>query len=162
MIIKIIKNYCSVGRTSPSFFDGSLARDPAGGAARQSPDPLKSAGGIPFRDTTLSTFDITFAAPRLLLCLHKCSRAPATVWWRNYDIMLSRFHRIPKRDGQTDGRTDGQNCYINNRTSESLHYPMVKTACSYVTDYQRVTDRPTQRDRQTDRHVRRSSPKSRI
>jgi len=28
--------------------------------------------------------------------------------------MLSRFHRIPpERDGQTDGRTDGQNCYIN-------------------------------------------------
>ena len=31
--------------------------------------------------------------------------------------MLSRFHPIPGRygqtDGQTDGRTDGQNCYIN-------------------------------------------------
>jgi len=28
--------------------------------------------------------------------------------------MLSRFHRKPERDGQTDGRTDdGQNCYIN-------------------------------------------------
>ena len=31
--------------------------------------------------------------------------------------MLSRFHLIPERDGQTDGRTDGrtdgQNCYIN-------------------------------------------------
>ena len=36
-------------------------------------------------------------------------------------IMLSRFHLIPERhgetdgetDGQTDGRTDGENCYIN-------------------------------------------------
>ena len=33
-----------------------------------------------------------------------------------YD-MLSRFHLIPERnrqtDGRTDGRTDGQICYIN-------------------------------------------------
>ena len=27
--------------------------------------------------------------------------------------MLSRFHLIPGRHGQTDRRTDGQNCYIN-------------------------------------------------
>ena len=27
--------------------------------------------------------------------------------------MLSRFHLIPERDGRTDERTDGQNCYIN-------------------------------------------------
>jgi len=27
--------------------------------------------------------------------------------------MLSRFHLIPDRDGQTDRQTDGQNCYIN-------------------------------------------------
>jgi len=27
--------------------------------------------------------------------------------------MLSRFHRIPERNGRTDGRTDSQNCYIN-------------------------------------------------
>jgi len=36
---------------------------------------------------------------------------------KNYDNMLSRFHLIPERDGQTDrqtdGRTDGQNYYIN-------------------------------------------------
>ena len=37
----------------------------------------------------------------------------ATVWWRNYDNMLSRFDRIPERDGridigQTDGQTDGR------------------------------------------------------
>jgi len=31
------------------------------------------------------------------------------VLWRNYDNTLSHFHRIPERDGQTDG----QNCYIN-------------------------------------------------
>jgi len=27
--------------------------------------------------------------------------------------MLSRFHLIPERHGQTDRQTDGQNCYIN-------------------------------------------------
>ena len=27
-------------------------------------------------------------------------------WWKNYDDMLSRFHLIPERYGQTDGRTD--------------------------------------------------------
>jgi len=27
--------------------------------------------------------------------------------------MLSRFHLIPERNGQTDGRTDRQICYIN-------------------------------------------------
>ena len=29
---------------------------------------------------------------------------------KNYDDMLSRFHLIPERHGQTDGQTD--NCYI--------------------------------------------------
>jgi len=32
---------------------------------------------------------------------------------KNYDDMLSRFRLIPERHGRTDGRTDGQNCYIN-------------------------------------------------
>jgi len=40
---------------------------------------------------------------------------------KNYDNVLSRFHLIPERHGQTDERTDGQtdrrtdiqNCYIN-------------------------------------------------
>jgi len=36
---------------------------------------------------------------------------------KNYDDMLSRFHLIPERygqtDGQTDRQTDGQICYIN-------------------------------------------------
>jgi len=36
----------------------------------------------------------------------------ATVWWKNYDNMLSRFHPIPERYGRTDGRTDRQICYI--------------------------------------------------
>jgi len=27
-------------------------------------------------------------------------------------IMLSRFDKVPERDRQTGGRTDGQNCYI--------------------------------------------------
>ena len=32
-----------------------------------------------------------------------------TVWWKNYDNMLSRFHPIPetlRTDGRTDGETD--------------------------------------------------------
>jgi len=36
---------------------------------------------------------------------------------KNYDDMFSRFHLIPDRnrrtDRHTDGRTDGQICYIN-------------------------------------------------
>jgi len=32
---------------------------------------------------------------------------------KNCDDMLSRFHLIPERNGQTDRRTDGQICYIN-------------------------------------------------
>jgi len=36
---------------------------------------------------------------------------------KNYDDMLSRFHLIRERYGQTDrrtdGQTDGQICYIN-------------------------------------------------
>ena len=32
---------------------------------------------------------------------------------KNYDNMLSRFHPIPERHGQTDGQTDRQICYIN-------------------------------------------------
>jgi len=37
----------------------------------------------------------------------------ATAWWKHYDNMLSRFHRIPERNGRTDIQTDRQNCYIN-------------------------------------------------
>jgi len=29
-----------------------------------------------------------------------------TVWWKNYDDMLSRFHLIPERNRRTDGQTD--------------------------------------------------------
>ena len=36
---------------------------------------------------------------------------------KNYDDMLSRFHLVPERNGQTDGQTDRQTdrqiCYIN-------------------------------------------------
>jgi len=32
---------------------------------------------------------------------------------KNYDNMLSCFHLILERLGQTDRRTGGQNCYIN-------------------------------------------------
>ena len=31
---------------------------------------------------------------------------------KNYDDMLSHFHLVPERNGQTDGRTDTQICYI--------------------------------------------------
>jgi len=37
----------------------------------------------------------------------------ATVWWKNYDDTLSRFHTIPACHGLTDRRTDRQNYYIN-------------------------------------------------
>jgi len=33
------------------------------------------------------------------------------VWWKNYDDMLSRFHLVPERNGQTDRQTDRQICY---------------------------------------------------
>ena len=37
-----------------------------------------------------------------------------TVWWKkNYDNVLTRFHWIPERHEQTDGRKDEQICYIN-------------------------------------------------
>ena len=32
---------------------------------------------------------------------------------KNRDDMLSRFNLILERNGQTDGRTDGQICFIN-------------------------------------------------
>jgi len=32
---------------------------------------------------------------------------------KNCDDTLSRFHLIPERNGQTDGRTDGHIRYIN-------------------------------------------------
>jgi len=32
---------------------------------------------------------------------------------KNYDDMLSHFHLVPERNGQTVGRTDRQICYIN-------------------------------------------------
>ena len=32
---------------------------------------------------------------------------------KNYDKILSRFHLMPERHGQTDGRTDKQICYVN-------------------------------------------------
>ena len=32
---------------------------------------------------------------------------------KNYDDMLSRFHLIPDRYGQTDRQIDGHICYIN-------------------------------------------------
>ena len=32
---------------------------------------------------------------------------------KNYDDMLSRFHLVSERNGQTDGQTDRQICYIN-------------------------------------------------
>jgi len=32
---------------------------------------------------------------------------------KNCDDMLSRFHLVPERNGQTDGQADSQICYIN-------------------------------------------------
>jgi len=56
---------------------------------------------------------------------------------KNYDDMLSRFHLIPERhwqtDRQTDGRTDGQNCY--NQYRPSVCWRAIKTDV-YVIDPQ--------------------------
>ena len=40
---------------------------------------------------------------------------------KNYDDMLSRFHLIPERYGQTDGQTDGRTklLYQNRENNES-------------------------------------------
>jgi len=42
--------------------------------------------------------------------------------------MLSRFHRMPERNGQTDKQTDPQNCYINiacqDKNSKFLKFKM--------------------------------------
>jgi len=38
--------------------------------------------------------------------IHKTRMIELTMWLRNYDDMLSRFDRIPERNGQTDGQTD--------------------------------------------------------
>jgi len=50
----------------------------------------------------------------------------ATIWWKNYDDILNRFHTIPACHGQTDGQTDrrtellyqyrDKNCYNYNGT----------------------------------------------
>ena len=62
--------------------------------------------------------------------------------------MLSLFHLMPERHGQTDGRTDGQNCYINivsvltrdkNWSFHIFNAPAVGdtcefTACMYIAD----------------------------
>jgi len=34
----------------------------------------------------------------------------ATVWCKNYDDMLSRFHLVPERNGQTDREGLGERC----------------------------------------------------
>ena len=41
---------------------------------------------------------------------------------KNYDDMLSRFHLILECHGQTDGRTDRQNCYINIMLTHDKNY----------------------------------------
>jgi len=38
---------------------------------------------------------------------------------KNYDDMLSRFHLIPERYGQTDGRTDRQ---TDRQTNRQIYY----------------------------------------
>jgi len=59
---------------------------------------------------------------------------------KNGDDMLSRFHLIPERygqtdrqtDRQTDGRTDGQNCYISMLTRDKKSRCTDKvTICRY-------------------------------
>ena len=46
----------------------------------------------------------------LQFVLHLIVFAPprATIWWKNYNNMLSRFHPMPERYGQMDRQTDRQ------------------------------------------------------
>ena len=44
----------------------------------------------------------------------------ATVWWKNYDDMLSRFHTIPACHGRTDRRTDRITISISRVSSSML------------------------------------------
>jgi len=44
----------------------------------------------------------------------------ATVWWKNYDDMLSRFHTIPACHGRTDRRTDRIGISISRVSSRML------------------------------------------
>ena len=91
----------------------------------------------------------------------------ATVWWKNFDDMLSRFDLIPERygrtDGRTDGQTDGQICYINCR--EMLHWFVEEflTACSRrlypVNDFEFLQDSvPSHRAKVTQQFLRRNTP----
>jgi len=50
---------------------------------------------------------------RRCLILIKLEYLSTVCYKKNFNNMLSRFHRIPERHEQLDGRTDRQNCYIN-------------------------------------------------
>ena len=65
---------------------------------------MAPAGGDPVR--------ILWRRLMLIKLVYDC----ATVWWKNYDDMLSRFHPVSERYGQTDRqtewRTDGHAAYM--------------------------------------------------
>ena len=52
---------------------------------------------------------------------------------KNYDNMLSRFHLIPERHGQTDG----QNCYIN--IARQCTDAIIKSIASIQTSFNFIT-----------------------
>ena len=50
---------------------------------------------------------------------------------KNYDDMLSLFHLVPERNGQTDGRADRQSCYLSiSRVSMLTRYKKNKNTYS--------------------------------
>ena len=80
---------------------------------------------------------------------------------KNYDDMLSRFHLMPERNGQTDGQTDRRTDGRTDRFAISISRVSMLTRDKnrmllwllVLTHYRRVTDRQT--DRQTDVQTRR-------
>jgi len=48
---------------------------------------------------------------------------------KNYNNVLSRFHKIPKRNGQTDGRTDGQTDGLTYGQTAELLYQYRASIC---------------------------------
>ena len=72
------------------------------------------------------------------------------MWSKNYDSILSHFHPIPERYGQTDGRTDRQTDRRTDRIAISISRVSVLTSDkngSHVDTVPRVTISPEKANR---------------
>ena len=58
---------------------------------------------------------------------------------KTYDDMLSRFHLVPERNGQTDGQTDRQT----DRFAISISRVAIKIKITHCTAYHRLRDPST-------------------